>query len=334
MNNYQPRWVKVKAEAAESSVLAAPVLEITAAEEGARPARRRKGFGQGLVEFALIAPLLLLIIFGIIDIARLVQAQVTVSNSARQAVRWAVTGQRERDGRNNNIPRDISISRIAVESLGGLPLDASVDDPSAFGFYRVRVLPDGTGAEPAGGKPNQYVQVDVFYNVQLLTPLVNAILPRVLVHGYERSVNEEWGAVTNFDHANLPPLPTPPPTWTPYMSPTPTMTPTPGLVIASYYSRRITGTGAQPLYVEVNVTDNLGNLITDATVNVTAVDISGVPSTGTLAHMTSNLYGACGAVTVNPPANVVQVSVTASKPGLASATYTWTNPPDEELACP
>lgn len=182
--------------------------------------RRNRRPGQGLVEFALGIPLLLLLIFGIIDIARIIQAQVTVNNAARQAVRFAVTGQQLKDAGGNYIPRETTIITKAVDSLVGLPRTVT-QDPNAFGFYKVEVNPD------YGGLPGQTVEVYVYYNVELLTPLVNAILPRVRVKGFERAINEEWGAVQGFNHASLPPLPPPLPTWTPYPTPTPTYTWTP-----------------------------------------------------------------------------------------------------------
>ena len=48
--------------------------------------------GQGLVEFALILPILLLILFGIIEFARILQAWLSVENGSRFGVRYAVTG--------------------------------------------------------------------------------------------------------------------------------------------------------------------------------------------------------------------------------------------------
>jgi TadE-like protein len=56
--------------------------------------RRRpiRGWGQGLVEFALILPVLLLVIFGIIEFARLLAAWLAVEEAARLSVRYAVTG--------------------------------------------------------------------------------------------------------------------------------------------------------------------------------------------------------------------------------------------------
>lgn len=48
---------------------------------------------QGMVEFALVLPILLVLLFGIIEFGRIFQAWLSVQNSARFAVRYAVTGQ-------------------------------------------------------------------------------------------------------------------------------------------------------------------------------------------------------------------------------------------------
>lgn len=176
---------------------------------------RKRSTGQSIVEFALIAPVLLLFIFGIIDMARLIQAQVTVSNAARTGVRWASTGQRELnpDGVTYK-DRIVSIKEKTKAALTGLPL-STTSYPDEFGFYSIDLNPsDGAG-------PNEHVEMRVYYNVEMLTPLVNLVLPRVLVKGYERGINEEWGAVQTFNHASLPPAPPEPPTWTPAATRTP-----------------------------------------------------------------------------------------------------------------
>ena len=56
--------------------------------------RRRDGRrGQSLVEFALILPIFLLLIMGIVDAGRLVYTFNTVSNAARQGARIAIVNQ-------------------------------------------------------------------------------------------------------------------------------------------------------------------------------------------------------------------------------------------------
>jgi hypothetical protein len=175
--------------------------------------KRRKSLGQGLVEFALVAPLLLLTIFGIIDIARIIQAQLTVDNAARQAIRFAVTGQTLKDAGGNYIPRAQSITDLAVASLAGLPL-TNTDDPLQWGFNRVRIT-SSNGDEGDPGQPNEVVRIEVIYTVKPLTPLVSAIIPGIQLKGVEMAINEEWGAVQSFDHGNLGPTPLPLDTWTP-----------------------------------------------------------------------------------------------------------------------
>jgi Flp pilus assembly protein TadG len=58
-------------------------------------ATRDRGNGQSLVEFALVLPVFLLLIFGIIDLGRGVYAYNTIQNAAREAVRVAIVDQNE-----------------------------------------------------------------------------------------------------------------------------------------------------------------------------------------------------------------------------------------------
>lgn len=53
--------------------------------------------GQTLVEFAMTLPILLMLMFGVIEFARIFQAWITLQNSARAAARYAVTGQWDPD---------------------------------------------------------------------------------------------------------------------------------------------------------------------------------------------------------------------------------------------
>jgi Flp pilus assembly protein TadG len=57
--------------------------------------RRRRGAGDrgaAAVEFALLLPLLLLIVFGLIDFGRALNAQITLTQAAREGARLAALG--------------------------------------------------------------------------------------------------------------------------------------------------------------------------------------------------------------------------------------------------
>ena len=56
---------------------------------GLRPASR----GQSLVEFALVFPVVALLIFGLVDLGRAVYAYSTIANAARQGARVAAVNQ-------------------------------------------------------------------------------------------------------------------------------------------------------------------------------------------------------------------------------------------------
>lgn len=54
------------------------------------PARHRERGGQSTLEFALVIPLLLLLLLGLVDLARLMWAYESLSHAAREATRYAI----------------------------------------------------------------------------------------------------------------------------------------------------------------------------------------------------------------------------------------------------
>jgi Flp pilus assembly protein TadG len=98
-----------------------------------KPTSRR---GQALVEFALVLPLLLLLVFGIIDAGRLIYTYNTVANSARNAARVAIVNQSTTGTETCNTTEATTYPRgCAISSgigLGILAADVSVQyrDPT------------------------------------------------------------------------------------------------------------------------------------------------------------------------------------------------------------
>jgi len=58
-------------------------------------ARRDRGADRGAaaVELALVLPLLLLLVFGIVDLGRMLNVQISLTDAAREGARWAALNQ-------------------------------------------------------------------------------------------------------------------------------------------------------------------------------------------------------------------------------------------------
>lgn len=92
---------------------------------GALTTRKQKDRGANLVEFALIAPLLFLLLFGVIEFARLIHGFTTVWSAAREGARYATTvGDVDGDLTLNYEECD-EIVAAALERAVGTSLSAS-----------------------------------------------------------------------------------------------------------------------------------------------------------------------------------------------------------------
>lgn len=106
-----------------------------------RPAKqsppRHHRRGQTAVEFALTLPVLLLLMFGIVEFGRIFQSWVTIQNAARVAARFAITGQYD-----TNMFSDACLNGCNAGTAGGwLP------NPNNLFPY------DGTAPNPTHGMP-------------------------------------------------------------------------------------------------------------------------------------------------------------------------------------
>ncbi|MFZ5911276.1 MAG: TadE/TadG family type IV pilus assembly protein [Chloroflexota bacterium] len=92
---------------------------------------------QALLEFALVLPLLLMLIFGIMDTAMLFQAWLTVENIARQSVRYAVTGQYD-TAYCVDTPDDADLYACAGENYipeqNAARLETIINDPNGYAY--------------------------------------------------------------------------------------------------------------------------------------------------------------------------------------------------------
>jgi Flp pilus assembly protein TadG len=193
-----------------------------------RAITRTKGeASQALAEFALVLPVLLVLIFGVIEGAALFRAWVTVQHAAQVGGRYAVTGQLY-DGEpgGSGLEREYAIVSKARNAANPLPIDdaAGPNDPR---YLKVGVRSSSSSPDPdelnAGG-PQEFVVVSVEYNYEALTPLMRTIIPSIKLTGRSQMINERFSRPT-LRLGEIPP--TPVPTWTPTYTPTPIATDTP-----------------------------------------------------------------------------------------------------------
>jgi Flp pilus assembly protein TadG len=119
-----------------------------------RPGRRKTlHSGQALVEFALTAPLLLLLIFGLVDFARAWSAHHAIADAAREGTRMLVV-------------RDPGVDMPQAEAMILNRLANARLDPN-----RATITFEPDGAVPARGLP-MTVTIEYTYDFWILGPFM------------------------------------------------------------------------------------------------------------------------------------------------------------------
>jgi Flp pilus assembly protein TadG len=148
-----------------------------------------------MVEFALVSPVLLLLVFGVIDLGRAVFYYDTLSHAAREGARAAVTA-------SNQLPTNASVLATVTTQMIGAPVAEPcpqgpltsatppantvwlyVTEPNPSATIEASPPPNAPGGEyPAAAsatcsavKPavgNVQLQVTLRFNLVLITPLV------------------------------------------------------------------------------------------------------------------------------------------------------------------
>jgi hypothetical protein len=110
--------------------------------------------GATAVEFALLLPLLLLIVLGIIDFGRMLNAQVTLTQAAREGSRLVALGQpnvssRTQDAAGGLSPIGVAILSACPVGAGAAGSDGIVQTTYTFqftpGFGNIASLFGGSG---------------------------------------------------------------------------------------------------------------------------------------------------------------------------------------------
>jgi hypothetical protein len=214
-----------------------------------------------MVEFMIMLPLILTMIFGIIEMARIFHAWVSVENAARSGLRYAVTGVWGEDAcielfggecgddTQGEQARLLSVEKAAIAGSAAIVLDQAVgeNDP---GFFEVTICSAPGHLEPpsspfdayecvddAGnpyeyaGSPGEYVIVVVDYNMPVVVPFISTWWPQIRFSSQRIARVEDYRTRRAVkpppDYVTDTPTPTLTPTHT--FTPTHTVTVTPSL---------------------------------------------------------------------------------------------------------
>ena len=129
-------------------------------------ASRRSGNGQALTEFALVAPIFFLLVFGVIQLGILFGGQNGLVNAAREVARYAAT--------DRNAISDATGTCAAVDDQVGPALARSIP-----GYDATAVTPQVEYrwlANPGGTTYSMTVTVHLQYRHPLYVPLVGNAL--------------------------------------------------------------------------------------------------------------------------------------------------------------
>jgi Flp pilus assembly protein TadG len=110
--------------------------------------------GQDLAEFAIVLPLLFLVVFGVLDLGRVFHAAITITNAAREGARYAMAYLSDAD--------DIRAITRGEAQNSGIDLSTSIIDISC---------PEGSCGQ-GSGKP---IRVTVQYDFTFM--LIGFVFP-------------------------------------------------------------------------------------------------------------------------------------------------------------
>jgi Flp pilus assembly protein TadG len=140
------------------------------------PARLRGERGATLVEFAVVAPLLLMMFFAIVDFGTYFFIQHTVQFATREGVRLALVGGTLNDSEGGPLGRKSSIV-ARIQEKAAIAMDPGELQISIYPINTSYGDPDDWRDTQDAGSPGQYMRVRSRYEYPFITPLIRAMVP-------------------------------------------------------------------------------------------------------------------------------------------------------------
>lgn len=116
--------------------------------------KNRRRLGATAVEMALVTPLFLLLVFGLVEFSRMVMVKQALTNAAREGCRKAILATTQ--------------SNAAVDSQIRSDLAASIPNSGDIGICRIEITPRDLTTAASGSEVTTKVEVD-YANVSWFT---------------------------------------------------------------------------------------------------------------------------------------------------------------------
>ncbi|HZP26261.1 MAG TPA: TadE/TadG family type IV pilus assembly protein [Dehalococcoidia bacterium] len=138
-----------------------------------------------MVEFSVVLLAFLMLVFGVIEFARLYESWVVVQHAAREGARYGVTGRA--DCAASSPSRETCIAYTAQNSLANLSTADSSVSTKSWDY------PNYTTSVSGAGNACDVLEVDVTYNHKIAAPIISNIIgTTVTLHAKERMINEPF----------------------------------------------------------------------------------------------------------------------------------------------
>lgn len=252
--------------------------------------KKDKSRAQSMVELALILPIVLLVVLGLIEFGRAFFYYTMISGGAREGARYGCVHMEDGEAAVTAGVRQAVYSRLIMIPPSAVTVNITYDDgANPIGY---------TAAASHLGDSRIVVEVQAPFS--MITPIIRDIFPPTTIHFTSARTTQTWvkavkvtpgGPTKTPGSPTYTPLPTDTPggpTHTPWPTDTPggptdtprppTDTPLPpqalNIMFVSNYPCKQNGAN-KPIRVKAYVTDGGGNPVSDATVTVS---IAGGPS--------------------------------------------------------
>jgi Flp pilus assembly protein TadG len=130
---------------------------------------KRADEGQGLVEFALVFPILVLVLLFLFDFGRAVFAYTTLDNAARAGIRVAIVDQ---SNASSCLPTTRTYKCAAAEQTAGLGLAAGTISDATI---------SGSGCTGSSYNIGCDVTLQLTYSFSPITPVVGSLVGPITV---------------------------------------------------------------------------------------------------------------------------------------------------------